>query len=61
MTKERKYLAVYDDGDHANNQFSYWSTSRNGSKANLEDAYRTMRRKYGNRGGGKITDTMLDN
>ena len=59
--KERKYLAIYDDGDHANNQFNYWSTSRNGSKKNLEDAYRAMKRNFGNRGGGKITDTMLDN
>lgn len=38
-----------------------WSTSRNGSKANLEDAYREMRRKYGNRGGGTIQFTVLDN
>lgn len=58
---ERKYLAIYDNGNNTNNQFSYWSTSRNGSKANLEDAYRTMRRKYGNRGGGTITYTVLDN
>ena len=59
--KERKYLAIYDNENHANNQFSYWSTSRNGSKKNLEDAYRTMKRKYGNRGGGTITYTVLDN
>lgn len=59
--KERKYLAVYDDGDQANNQFSYWSEHRNNSKANLKDAYREMRRKYGNRGGGTIQFTVLDN
>lgn len=59
--KERKYLAVYDNGDQTNNQLEYWSTSRNGSKANLKDAYREMRRKYGNRGGGTITFTVLDN
>ena len=61
MRQERKYLAVYDDGDHANNQFEYWSVHRNNSKGNLEDAYRTMKRQYGNRGGGKITYTVLDN
>lgn len=61
MTKERKYLAVYDNGDQAHNEFSYYSVHRNGSKANLEDAYRTMKRKYGNRGGGTIQFTTLDN
>lgn len=59
--KERKYLAIYDDGDHANNQFEYWSVHRNNSKGNLEDAYRTMKRNFGKRGGGTITFTVLDN
>lgn len=61
MKQERKYLAIYDDGDHANNQFEYWSEHRNNSKGNLKDAYRTMRRKYGNRGGGTIQFTVLAN
>ena len=58
---ERKYLAVYDNGDQANNQFNYYSVHRNNSKANLSDAYNTMKRKFGNRGGGTIQFTTLDN
>lgn len=59
--KERKYLAVYDNGDQDNNQFNYYSVHRNGSKANLSDAYNAMKRKFGNRGGGIIQFTILDN
>lgn len=59
--KERKYLAVYDNGDQANNQFNYYSVHRNGSKANLSDAYHAMKRKFGSRGGGTIQFTTLDN
>lgn len=61
MKQERKYLAIYDNGDQSHNELTYWSISRNNSKANLEDAYSAMKRKFGNRGGGTIQFTTLDN
>ena len=44
--KERRYLAVYDDG-HDYGEFFFYSSHRNGSKANMEDAKNTFARKYG--------------
>ena len=46
MKKQRKYLALYDDG-HNFGEFEYYSDSRLNSKANLEDAKREFNRKYG--------------
>ena len=46
MPRERKYQANYDDG-HDYGFFYYWSSHRNKSDANLEDAKRTFINKFG--------------
>lgn len=44
--KTRTYVACYDDG-HDFGEFEFYSGHRAGSKANLDDAKATARRKYG--------------
>lgn len=44
--KERLYTAYYDDG-HDWGTFEFYSSHRANSKANIEDAKRTARNRYG--------------
>lgn len=42
----RLYIAFWDNG-HDRGDFEFYSAHRANSKANLQDAMRTYRRKYG--------------
>ena len=43
---KRMYTATWDDG-HDYGEFDYYSEHRAKSKANMQDAYETMWKKYG--------------
>ena len=55
MSKTRTYIAFYDDG-HDYGEFTFESSHRANSKANMEDAMETYKRKFG-RKHIKITST----
>lgn len=46
--KTRLYIAIIDDG-HDTSDIEYYSTHRNGSKANLKDARDEMIKRWGYR------------
>ena len=54
----RKYRAFWDDG-HDEGEFEYYSSHRNNSKENLEDAYNFYFKHYGRSHKIKITQTYL--
>lgn len=56
--KERLYRGFWDDG-HDYGEFDYYSTHRNNSKENLEDAYREYQKRHGRSHKIKITRTYL--
>lgn len=58
MKKERKYLAIWDDG-HDYGEFEFYSFHRANSKANIEDALKTYRIRYSKYHDIKITNTCL--
>ena len=61
MSYARQYTATYDDG-HDYGSFIYRSEHRNGSKANLEDAYKEFEKHHGyaRRRQIEITNTYLN-
>lgn len=47
MKRERAYECLFHCGDQPTQDILFWSCHRKGSKANEEDAYRAIARKYG--------------
>lgn len=47
MKRERLYECFFHCGEQPTQEIYFWSCNRKGSKANTEDALRTIRRRYG--------------
>lgn len=47
MLKMRLYICFFHTGDERTNDLLFWSEFRAGSRANRDDAYRAIKRKFG--------------